>query len=167
MSVGAYARAWEGSSARQVQPPPSTVLLVASPSMPTVEETLRRVSLFAGLDDNQVSQLAKDLKERRFDAGREVVIEGQGGIAFFIILEGEAAVLVGGQERRTLGPGDHFGETALFVADERRTATVQAKTDLRVATMTAWDFRPFVERNPKVAWSLLESLARRLADSGR
>ena len=107
------------------------------------------------------------LKERRFEAGREIVTEGEGGIAFFIILDGEATVLVGGEERRTLGPGDCFGETALLVPDERRTATVRAATDVRAATMAAWEFRPFVERNPKVAWSLLETLAQRLADPVR
>src|SRR4051794_2319168 len=131
--------------------------------MPSTEETLRRVTLFESLDDRQVNRLAQEMKERRFEAGREVVAEGKGGIAFFVILEGEAAVTAGGQERATLGPGDHFGETALFISDERRTATVTAKTDLRACTMTAWEFRPFVESNPKVAWSLLEALARRLA----
>jgi CRP/FNR family transcriptional regulator, cyclic AMP receptor protein len=105
-----------------------------------------------------------ELKQRTYEAGREIVTEGQGGIAFFIILEGEATVLVGGRERRTLGPGDWFGEAALLAPDERRTATVQARTDLRAATMTAWEFRPFVEHNPQVARSLLETLAARLAE---
>jgi CRP-like cAMP-binding protein len=90
-----------------------------------------------------------ELKERRYEAGREIVTEGQGGIAFFIILEGEAVVLVGGQERRTLGPGESFGEVALLAPDERRTATVRAKTDLRAATMTAWEFRSVVKRSPE------------------
>jgi CRP-like cAMP-binding protein len=87
-----------------------------------------------------------ELKERRYAAGREIVTEGQGGIAFFIILEGEAVVLVGGEERRTLGPGESFGEIALLGPDDRRTATVRATTDLRVATMTAWEFRSVVKR---------------------
>ena len=133
--------------------------------MPTTAEALRRVALFAGLDERELGQVAESVTERRVEAGREVVTEGKGGIAFFVILEGEAAVSVGGQERRALGPGDHFGEAALFVPDELRTATVTARTDLRVATMTAWQFRPFVEGNPKVAWSLLETLARRLSDT--
>jgi CRP/FNR family transcriptional regulator, cyclic AMP receptor protein len=133
--------------------------------MPTTEETLRGVGLFAGLDDRQLRQLAESVTERRVEAGREVVTEGKGGIAFFVILEGQAAVSVGGRERGALGPGDHFGEAALFVPDELRTATVTARTDLRVVTMTAWQFRPFVEGNPKVAWSLLETLARRLSDT--
>jgi CRP-like cAMP-binding protein len=133
--------------------------------MASTAEQLRQVPLFAGLDDRQIKELAERMKERRFAAGREVVSEGKGGIAFFVILEGEATVSAGGQERAKLGPGDHFGETALLIADERRTGTVTAETNLRACTMAAWDFKPFVESNPKVAWSLLKALARRLADA--
>lgn len=133
--------------------------------MPGTEEALRQVPLFASLDDRQIKQFAREMKERRVEGGHDVVTQDKGGIAFFVILEGEATVVVDGQERATLGPGDHFGEIALFLADERRTATVTAKGDLRLGYMTAWEFRPFVEDNPKVAWSLLETLARRMAQA--
>src|SRR3954447_20770058 len=100
--------------------------------MPTTEETLRRVALFAGLDERELGQVAESVTERRVEAGSEVVTEGKGGIEFFVILEGEGEGSVGGPGRRALAPGDHFGESALFVPDELRTATVTARTDLRV-----------------------------------
>jgi CRP-like cAMP-binding protein len=90
-----------------------------------------------------------------------VAKEGAGGAAFFIIRSGEASVTVRGQARPALGPGDYFGEIALIDGGER-TATVTAVTDLVCLGLTYWDFRPFVENHPAVAWGLLQSLAARL-----
>ena len=49
--------------------------------------------------------------------------------------------------------------------DLPRTSTVTAATDLRVAGLSSWNFKPFVRNHPEVAWRLLETLARRLADA--
>jgi CRP/FNR family transcriptional regulator, cyclic AMP receptor protein len=136
-----------------------------SAPMPSKVDRLRHVPLFASLDDRELQRLAEAMKERDVQAGREVVTQGSSGIGFFVILEGEAAVTVDGQARRTLGPGDHLGEVALIVPDEPRSATVTATTDVRLGALTAWEFKPFVESHPKVAWTLLETLARRLAST--
>ena len=71
---------------------------------------------------------------------------------------------VGGEVKAVLGPGDHFGEIALFY-DEPRTAMVTADTELRCFALGAWEFRPFVEANPQIAWPIMESMAQRLADN--
>ena len=67
-----------------------------------------------------------------------------------------AAVTVDGQERRTLGPGDWFGELAL-IEGGTRTATVTATTDGLAYGLTSWQFRPLVEAHPALAWPLLGS----------
>ena len=85
-------------------------------------------------------------------------------LAFFVIAEGRAAVIVGGETKATLGPGDHFGEIGLFY-DQPRTARVTAETDLRCYALGAWDFRPFVEANPEIAWPIMEGMAQRLGES--
>jgi CRP/FNR family cyclic AMP-dependent transcriptional regulator len=122
---------------------------------------LKRVSLFEDLDDRDLERLANEFKERSFPAGASVVSEGASGAAFFVITDGYATVTVHGEERATLGPGDHFGEIALL--DEGvRSATVIAATELRCYGLTPWEFRPFVEEHPQVAWKLLQALARRL-----
>jgi CRP-like cAMP-binding protein len=46
-----------------------------------------------------------------------------------------------------------------------RSATITADTDLLCYGITAWEFRPFVEEHPKVAWMMLQTLARRLRDA--
>ena len=122
---------------------------------------LKSVSLFEGLDERDLERLATEFKERTFAAGSPVVSEGASGAAFFVIADGEATVTVEGEERARLGPGDHFGEIALL-ADGVRSATVTADTELRCYGLTPWEFRPFVEEHPQVAWKLLQALARRL-----
>jgi CRP-like cAMP-binding protein len=128
-------------------------------------EQLRQVPFLRGVDDRHLNELAGAMGERTVPAGEELVRQGTGGIAFFVVLDGEAVVTVDGAERRVLGPGDHLGEIALIAPDPPRTATVTAKTDLRVASLTSWNFKPFVMANPQVAWSLLETLARRIVDT--
>ena len=124
-------------------------------------EAVHEIPLFAELDEEQVEQVTQLFKERRFAAGETVAKEGAGGAAFFIIRSGEAAVTVRGQPRPGLGPGDYLGEIALIDGGER-TATVTAVTDLVCLGLTYWDFRPFVQHHPAIAWGLLQSLAKRV-----
>jgi CRP-like cAMP-binding protein len=119
------------------------------------------VPLFAGLDDKELNAIGASMRERTFADGDTVIEEGATGAGFFIIEDGYADVTVGGEHRRTLQPGDHFGEIALLTGSER-TATIVAKTQLHCYGLTAWDFKPVVEDNPELAWKLLQSMADRL-----
>jgi CRP/FNR family cyclic AMP-dependent transcriptional regulator len=73
-------------------------------------------------------------------------------------------VTIGGRVVTMLGPGDYFGEMALLHGGQR-TATVTADTELRCLTITSWGFKSFVQDYPKVAWSLLQTLAQRVAEN--
>ena len=72
---------------------------------------------------------------------------------------------VGGEEVATLKRGEYVGELALLDPEGPRSATVTAKTDVVLAAMSAWQFRPFVLAHPEVAWTLLQRLARRLREA--
>jgi CRP/FNR family transcriptional regulator, cyclic AMP receptor protein len=124
-------------------------------------EVLLNVPLFAGLEERDLERLADRFQERTFSEGETVVREGSTGTSFFVIGEGSATVSVGDEVRDTLGPGDYFGEIAL-VDEGVRSASIVAATDLRCYFLTPWEFRPFVEEHPRLAWSLLQNLARRL-----
>jgi CRP/FNR family transcriptional regulator, cyclic AMP receptor protein len=125
-------------------------------------DLLRKVPLFAGLDDRELESLADEFNERRFKAGDQIALEGEGGLMFFVVQSGEASVEVHGDEVGRLGPGAAFGEIALI--DRRpRTATVTALSDLTTYGLPVFVFRPFVEARPQVAWKLLEAMADRLA----
>ena len=128
-------------------------------------DDLREVKLLRGLKESDLTTLAADLAERRVAAGGPIVGEGTGGVAFFLILEGETSVTVGGDEVATLKRGDYVGELALLDPEGPRSATVSAKTDVVLAAMSAWQFRPFVLAHPEVAWMLLQRLARRLREA--
>jgi CRP-like cAMP-binding protein len=129
-------------------------------------ELLKRVPLFADLDGAELQQIANSMKQRTFSAGQEIAVEGQSGVGFFVIEDGQAKVTVHGDEVRRLGPGDYFGEVAL-ITQGARTATVTADTDLRTYGMTFWDFRPLVEDTPSIAWKLLQSAVKQYDQSSQ
>ena len=119
-------------------------------------DDLRKVPLFAELDNRQLKKLASRFRERTVGPGTKVTTEGEmSGVGFFVVGSGEASVNVGGKDVATLGPGDHFGELAL-VSEAARTATVTATTDLRLLEIPFWDFRDFAHANPDVTWKLLQ-----------
>jgi CRP-like cAMP-binding protein len=124
-------------------------------------EVLRQVPLFQEFKERELERLAREFHERTFAEGAAVTTEGGSGAGFFVIADGNATVSVGGEKRTTLGPGDYFGEIAL-IDEGTRSATITAATDMRCYGLTPWEFRPFVEEHPEVAWTLLKTLARRL-----
>ena len=133
---------------------------MAGPSV----ELLQKIPLFAGLKPRELEQLSGSFKQRTFNAGETVATEGQEGAGFFVIESGEALVTVSGDERRTLGPGDYFGDIALIDMGAR-TATVTAESDLHCYGLTFWDFRPLVESDARIAWPLLQAMAKRLREA--
>jgi CRP-like cAMP-binding protein len=128
--------------------------------MPAPIELIRNVPLFANVPEKQLRAIAEEFTERKFSEGQSLAAEGGGGVGFFVIASGEAKVTVDGEERRTLGPGDYFGEIAL-IDGGLRSATVTATSDGVAYGLTTWQFRPLVETSAEIAWPLLEAMARR------
>jgi|HubBroStandDraft_3_1064219.scaffolds.fasta_scaffold204910_2 CRP/FNR family cyclic AMP-dependent transcriptional regulator len=131
-----------------------------------VQEAIKNAPLFAQLSKKDIKQLAATLNQRSFPAGTVIIEKGKPGVGFFVIASGSATVTVGGNQQRVLKAGDHFGEVAL-IDDGPRMAEVTAETDLECYALAAWQFRPFVQDHPDVAWALMESLVKRIVrDSG-
>ena len=133
---------------------------MARPSL----DILRRVPLFAELEQRDLERIADSFKQRDYAAGDTIASEGSGGAGFFVIADGTAKVTVHGEDRTTLGPGDYFGEIAL-IDEGARTASVTAETDMTTYAMTFWEFRPIVETDSRIAWKLVKALARRLREA--
>jgi CRP-like cAMP-binding protein len=129
-----------------------------------VVETLSAVPLFQGVKPKELKKLANRMQDRSFGEGHAITTQGKSGIGFFVIEHGNATVSIDGKIVRTLGPGEYFGEIALIDSGPR-SATIVASTDLRCQGITAWEFRPFIEQHPEVAWPMLETLASRLRDA--
>ncbi len=75
--------------------------------------------LFSGFGDKELQRVAAIVKEVSFPAGKEIAKQGESGVGFHMIVDGEATVSVDGVDHATLGPGSYFGEISL---DRRRSA---------------------------------------------
>jgi CRP-like cAMP-binding protein len=128
---------------------------------------VRSAKLFAGLPDNQMKKIERQLKIIQHPKGHDIVVRGDGGVGFMIITDGTVTVTTVQGKTRKLGPGDSFGEMALL-DHEGRSATVKADTDVSLATIPEWGFKSFLEEHPEVAYRLMQVLSQRVrqAESG-
>jgi CRP/FNR family cyclic AMP-dependent transcriptional regulator len=122
--------------------------------------TLERSSLFAGLSTDQIREALERFDDSTYLAGHGVLTEGLSGPDFFIILEGEADVIVEGRVVAHLGAGEFFGEVAALDG-KQRTASIKATTRLRCLTLGDGTFRQFLIDNPVIAVNLLPEIVRR------
>jgi CRP/FNR family cyclic AMP-dependent transcriptional regulator len=109
---------------------------------------LKSIPLFQTVSDEELEQIAPFAEEVQVEAGKELVKEGDYSYEFMAIEEGTAEVLRSGEHVADLGPGDFFGEIGLLEKD-RRTATVVAKTDMRLITLTGWDMKRMEKAMPE------------------
>ncbi|HXF37221.1 MAG TPA: cyclic nucleotide-binding domain-containing protein [Actinomycetota bacterium] len=131
-----------------------------------IAEKLAQVPLFSDCSKRELNLIASAAKEVTHPAGAIVAREGEPGVGLFLILEGEAEVTIGGRRRRLLGPGDFFGEIALLDGGPR-TATVTARTPLRVVGITEWVFRGLIHEHPAIAMKTLKAMASRLRTAAK
>ncbi len=125
---------------------------------------LKPIGIFKGMPPAQLKKISKQMREIRHPKGAEIMIRGEGGVGFLVILSGEAEVETGDGRRRKLGPGDHFGEMAML-DHQGRSASVTAASDLVLAAVPEWGFKPFLQDHPEVTYRLLETLSRRLREA--
>src|SRR2546423_11158779 len=108
---------------------------------------LRGLPLFESLSKRELERVSRWMDEVDVTEGRHIVDQGALAWEFFVIIDGEAEVLRDGQHQADLGPGDYFGEIALHEGD-RRTASVVAKSPMRIAVMLGRDFHEMEEEMP-------------------
>jgi CRP-like cAMP-binding protein len=123
---------------------------------------LRHLDLFAGLSERELEEVAQLADEVEVDAGRVLGREGSIAYEFFVIEEGTASVDVDGKHVVDLGPGQWFGEIGLL-ATQRRTATVTAKTPMRLAVIFGPNFRALTQHLPQVGETIRAEIDERLA----
>jgi CRP-like cAMP-binding protein len=135
----------------------------------TGEETvalLARVPVFADLDADDLRRVAEVAVPRSFEAEHVVFREGDDSDTCYIVRTGHARAVRSHSDGRTItlasfGPGDIFGELAMF-DDERRSATVEAVDDLEVVAILGADMRRLLRRHADIAAKLLTAVTRRL-----
>ena len=122
---------------------------------------IKEARLFEGLPDSELRSIEKQMKTVKHPAGHEITVRGEGGVGFMVITDGSVTVKTVKGRQRKLGPGDSFGEMALL-DHEGRSATIVADSDVTLATIPEWNFKPFLKEHPDVAVRLLETLSRRV-----
>lgn len=128
-------------------------------------DLLRNIPLFAKIEPSKLKLLAFTAERLTFGAGEILCRQGEEGDSAYVIIEGEAEVLVdadaGPVAVATLGPDDFLGETAIL-CDVPRTATVRARTDVQTLMISKDLFFQLVEQFPSMAIEIMRELARRV-----
>jgi CRP-like cAMP-binding protein len=124
-------------------------------------EALARLSLFADVPHPRLEALAHAFSEEVFAEGQRVFRQDVTGAGFCVILDGDAKVVIDGQERVRLARGDFFGEISILT-DEPPAADVIATSLLRCLVIPDNELKPFLLKQPSVMYRMLQVEARRL-----
>jgi CRP-like cAMP-binding protein len=138
----------------------------------TSEETivlLHVVPAFAALADEDLARVAEVTVPRTFHGGEAVFHEGDESDTCYVVRSGHVRAVREHTDGRTLtlatlGPGDIFGELAIF-DDERRSATVEALEETEVIAILGRDMRRLLREHSDIAVKLLAALSRRLRET--
>jgi CRP/FNR family transcriptional regulator, cyclic AMP receptor protein len=127
-------------------------------------DSLGRLSIFADLTRPELEALAHSVEEEVFAEGQRVLRKGLSGAGFFVILEGQAAIEVDGEQPWTLGPGDFFGETSVLTG-EAPSADVVATSLLRCVVVAGPELERFLLERPHLLLRMLREEAQRLRNA--
>jgi CRP-like cAMP-binding protein len=127
---------------------------------------LARVPAFETLGQDDLERVGQVAVSRRFPGGTVIFREGDQSDTCYVVAGGHARALREHADGRTIalarfGPGDIFGELAMF-DDESRSATVEALDDLHALAILGADMRRLMREHPDIAVKLVISLGRRL-----
>jgi CRP/FNR family cyclic AMP-dependent transcriptional regulator len=142
---------------------------MAMTSSDRTAELLGRVTIFAGLTPEQLSDLASVAVPRRWSAGEVIFREGDAGDTCYVVQDGCVRVTRNHSDGRTitlaeLRAGDLFGELAMFDS-EKRSATVEAAEATSGVALLAGDMRRILMKHPDIAIKLLAAFAERLKEA--
>lgn len=123
--------------------------------------TLAGLRLFSDLDRPELEEIAHTFDEEVIPAGQRVLRQGLSGSNVYVILEGEAGLVLNGEERASLQRGEFFGEVSILLG-ESPTSDIVAKTTLRCLVIPGPQLREFLLAHPEVMLQMLLSVTWRL-----
>jgi CRP/FNR family transcriptional regulator, cyclic AMP receptor protein len=125
-----------------------------------VIDELRKAKFFEGFSDDELARVASLAEEVVAEEGAVLIDQGRVGLECFVILEGEAAIYVGGEHIANLSAGSMVGEMAL-IEHRPRNATVIAETAMRLIAFDTKAFKTLLEEMPKAHDRVMDLLAAR------
>jgi sigma-B regulation protein RsbU (phosphoserine phosphatase) len=134
------------------------------------DELLSHVPLLASLSPDEIRRLAATLRRETIEEGTLLFMEGQVGHHLYVLLEGQVEILkaLGTDGERLLGvrgPGSFIGEMSLFNEGGRHTASVRARTPLRLIAMPRTDLEALLSRQPGLSYEMIRTMSQRLEES--
>ncbi|XP_035534169.1 cGMP-dependent protein kinase 2 [Morone saxatilis] len=136
------------------EPIPETLNIARTRVKKTASETnlivkaIQKNDFLSRLDDEQTAMMVDLLTVSNFNPGEDVIKEGSEGDSMYIVAAGELRVTQTGRDLRTLTTGDVFGELAILY-NCKRTATVKAKTAVRLWSMERQTYRTIITNKSK------------------
>jgi CRP-like cAMP-binding protein len=122
---------------------------------------LRNVSIFSGLHEDALWELAESANDFDAAAGQVLIQRNQAGNGLLILTEGSATVELGTQTI-DCAAGECIGELSLLVDGLVHTARVRAATDVRGFAINRSDFDRLIETDSRIALAMLRAVASRL-----
>lgn len=129
-------------------------------------DTLAGFSLFADLTRPELEAVVHTFDEEWFPQGQRILRQGLSGSGFYLILAGDAAVMIEGKEWSKMSRGDFFGEISVLL-DEPPSADIVAMTPLHCLVLARGDLRSWLSATPSVAMRMLQAELRRLRAASR
>ncbi len=124
-------------------------------------DLLMNTPIFSDTSEKSLVSMIKSAVIKTVSPGDKVVREGQGGVGFYLILDGKAEVIKEGKKLAELESGNFFGELGV-IDGQPRTADVVAITETTCWILSQWAMKSVIANHPEVALSMLEELVRRL-----
>jgi CRP-like cAMP-binding protein len=136
-----------------------------------IVELLHRVTVFEALATDDLRRVAQVAVPRRFATGQVIFREGDSSDTCYVVRRGHCRALRENIDGRTIalahfGPGDIFGELAMF-DDERRSATIETLDDVEAIAIAGSDMRRLLREHADIAVKLVIGVARRLREANQ
>lgn len=130
----------------------------------SVVEQLRNVYIFNEVSPRHLEKIAQQGKVVQHEPGHTIMTEGRTALGFHLLLEGEAEILLHGEVRKVVGPGEYVGEIAV-IDGKPRSATVRARSDVKAWAISDTAFKTLLEKEPGLALAVLRGLCSRVREA--
>ena len=130
----------------------------------SVVEQLRNVYIFNEVSPRHLEKIAQQGKVVQHEPGHTIMTEGRTALGFHLLLEGEAEILVHGEVRKVVGPGEYVGEIAV-IDGKPRSATVRARGAVKAWAISDTAFKTLLEKEPGLALAVLRGLCSRIREA--
>lgn len=128
-----------------------------------IAQQIHRIPIFRHLSARQLMDLTKVIRQESYPPGTGILREGDEGKSMYLMVDGEVEVVKLNTRLGVLGPGDFFGEMAIFER-ERRSASVLTRGEVRLLRLEGDDLLQLIEELPAIAVNICQYLSHRVQD---